>query len=473
MKRKREEWEPEVAKAVTANQWEHAINTLNQSFVFAGVEDQFDILEMKCRILDNQFVAVSEEAKSKVLEEKMTVLVQKLALLDKKLVTSSGEAKSKVLEEKMTVLDQKLVLVGSGEAQMTLLEEKLSVLRKMPPSDGAQNTKIETIAKLIPFSTPEVQEALQAESARTTALLGKSSEGMVSVFVLSTELELRVQTDPCLFRSVLWRRIQQDKLVVYGTCDRNAGKISIRFMVIDLPTRTRLAEMIQDVAKQCESAVRADVDFPMFTTIVTETVDVAKLAIGWKYERQKGSPAPKLFVHHTSPAAETVDVQFDKGTRRQARARSDGSSSSGQQIAHILFKSQAYDTPMLQILASLEQADYNSAQQELDKMQKLAYLLDYPTHQDYDNFKFFYAWRFSEQPDGSWALVTQPRFMDALVGEDLQVVQVSSLSPEDHLKWRHALALRKALTIANKYGQVEKATFRKDWESDVSACWME
>eukprot|EP00961_Rhodomonas_salina_P031638 426375-Rhodomonas_salina.1 len=58
-------------------------------------------------------------------------------------------------------------------------------------------------------------------------------------------------------------------------------------------------------------------------------------------------------------------------------------------------------------------------------------------------------------------------------GEDIQVVQVSFLSLSDRVKWRHALALRKALTIANRHGRVDTSMLKRDWECDVSSCWME
>eukprot|EP00961_Rhodomonas_salina_P055347 743641-Rhodomonas_salina.2 len=103
----------------------------------------------------------------------------------------------------------------------------------------------------------------------------------------------------------------------------------------------------------------------------------------------------------------------------------------------------------------------------------LTFQLDYLTHQDYANFRFFYAWQFSERCYGGWILHTQPRFTRAFGENDPQLVGVPSLSEREHVLWRHALALRKAraLALANAYQVVDTAVFKRDWESDVSSCW--
>ena len=297
--------------------------------------------------------------------------------------------------------------------------------------------------------------------------------GTVSVHVLQAELKVRVPTDPRLFRSMLWKRIQQEKVVVYGTCDRTYGKISIDFMVMDHETRTRVAHIILEVAKLCASAVSADVILEeQLSTIRNKLVESSKLALGWMYVRQTGSPAPKIFDPPAPPSPESfLQVPIPEKCRR--KARSDGSGSSGGQNAHILFKEgTGYDEPILRILSALDEAEFQRAQGGLAAMQNLTYNMPYSTHQDYDNFRFFYAWRFLRR-DLGWALFTQPRFMEQFTGEEPQLLEFSFLSEHDHLKWRNALALRKALTIANRTGKVDTEMFKKDWESDVSSCWLE
>jgi len=163
MKRTREEWEAAVSDAVQECDWDQAIKVLNQSSVFAGEEDRLAIQQMKLTMLDLKLASVASD------EEKIKVLDLKLDL-----VASD--------EEKIKVLDRKLASVTSDAKRIEALHQKLTALRNMVPSDATHNTKVETIAELMPHSTPEVQEKLQEESERATAALnrGQSSKGAVA-----------------------------------------------------------------------------------------------------------------------------------------------------------------------------------------------------------------------------------------------------------------------------------------------------
>eukprot|EP00961_Rhodomonas_salina_P292348 3932871-Rhodomonas_salina.2 len=124
-------------------------------------------------------LAASNEEKIKMLDQKLHLVAsdeEKIKVLDQKLDLVASD------EDKIKVLDQKLDLVTSDEEKTaSVLNRKLTVLRNMVPSEAAQNIKIETIAKLMPHVTPQVQEKLQEESARATAALirGQPSEGVL------------------------------------------------------------------------------------------------------------------------------------------------------------------------------------------------------------------------------------------------------------------------------------------------------
>eukprot|EP00961_Rhodomonas_salina_P219316 2964658-Rhodomonas_salina.1 len=52
--------------------------------------------------------------------------------------------------------------------------------------------------------------------------------------------------------------------------------------------------------------------------VVTEDVESAKLAKGWKYVLQEESPGPRVFVHDTDSAGAAIEVDFADRTRRRA-----------------------------------------------------------------------------------------------------------------------------------------------------------
>jgi len=118
--------------------------------------------------------------------------------------------------------------------------------------------------------------------------------------------------------------------------------------------------------------------------------------------------------------------------------------------------------------------DEEAREEILDGLLKLTTRMPYGPHQDYDNFRFFYAWKFSQRADGRWFLLTQPRYLQeeptTLPPPSLDVPALSAL---EKLQWNRALALRKALAIARIEGQINLSHFRQDWagQSHQSVCW--
>ena len=218
MKRTREEWEAAVSDAVQECDWDEAIKILHQSYVIAGQADRLAIQQMMLPLLDQKLdLVASDEEKIKVLDRKLDLVAsdqEKIKVLDRKLdLVASDEEKIKVLdrglgliesdegkikvldrkldlvasdEEKIKVLDRKLDLVASDGEKIKVLQQKLTALRNMVQRDTTHNTKIETIAKLMPHSKPEVQKKLQEESDRATAALnrGQPSEGVLRIPVV-------------------------------------------------------------------------------------------------------------------------------------------------------------------------------------------------------------------------------------------------------------------------------------------------
>lgn len=287
----------------------------------------------------------------------------------------------------------------------------------------------------------------------------------MSVFSVRAQLQVTTPTQPCLFRRTLNKNITAAALTVFGTCDRNDhGLISIEFQVLDLQTRARLVTIILGTATQTASTVTAIVDletalFPVVKVNVLETT----LSREWQYVGRPPSIDSAVYQFPTTLS----DSDVLNITRPAKKPRSDGEGSSGKQDAHVLFAGQQHRPLMIQLLQCLE---VGNAETELQPLLQLTFPFQYRSHQDYDNFYFFFAWKFSQQ-GAVWALHTQPRILRVGLAQDPDVLEISSMSASDVVLWRHALALRKALAVALHTEKVHKPSFRHDWDEDESSCW--
>lgn len=308
------------------------------------------------------------------------------------------------------------------------------------------------------------------------------------VYVIHTTLQVRQIIEPCWFRSALQKQIEQSGIVAFGFCDRrdDDGVITLRFSLTSVDQRARMGSLIVTAAKASRSNLASDID-SLETTFVmqTEFVPSDTLRAPWQYVRRSNSPESMYFA---PPFAAAEDcLEFIEHECKKARA-ADDAGSSGSQDAHILFKT-GYRSQMLALLETVV-TDSGSAAgagamqtrhrddpkalaaAELDKLLSLTTPLQYQHHQNYDNFWFWWAWKFQQELDGSWSLVSQVRYSGAPLACEPEALCVRNLNEAAQLTWQHALALRKALTIGLIHTKVSIPMFKQDWSSRESSCWM-
>jgi hypothetical protein len=291
--------------------------------------------------------------------------------------------------------------------------------------------------------------------------------GAVTVFAIRASLQVSVPTEPCLFRRTLHRRIDEARLTVFGTCDRSdAGVISIDFKVLDLEKRAMLTNVIIRCAQECASTISTVVEDleTSLKPVVEESVAKATLQMAWRYDARPPSPESHVYVLPTA-LAETDIITIEKPKKRP---RSDGEGSTGTQEAHVLFAGKQHRGLMVELLRGLGVEDPNK---ELEPLLQLTFPFGYRSHQDYDNFYFFFAYKFTERTTGVWSLHTQPRILRVELVQEPDLLEVPSMSNEVKVVWRRALALRKALSVALHNERVHKPSFEHDWNEDESSCW--
>ena len=106
----------------------------------------------------------------------------------------------------------------------------------------------------------------------------------------------------------------------------------------------------------------------------------------------------------------------------------------------------------------------------------LTHRLDYNVHQDLDNLRFFWSWRFTRRDsDGAWQVQLSPKYASGSALENQRLPQMQVFGPiedADKGKWVQALVIRKYLVYMLKVGVYNEDDLKAEWGGlpDESEC---
>ena len=113
----------------------------------------------------------------------------------------------------------------------------------------------------------------------------------------------------------------------------------------------------------------------------------------------------------------------------------------------------------------------------LAELCRLTHDLDYNVHQDLDNLRFFWSWRFSRRDsDKAWQVQLSPKYASGDAAENQFLPQLQVFGPiedADKGKWIEALVIRKYLVYVLKVGKYNKEDLKAEWRDlpNQSECW--
>jgi X-X-X-Leu-X-X-Gly heptad repeat protein len=264
------------------------------------------------------------------------------------------------------------------------------------------------------------------------------------------------------FRSILWQFLGGGtRSLPGGTCVRVGDAITVDFFVGG-----------SDEAQRVVSAVQSAIRSAMVSTVEDKTSVVSSVTVSrvskpfqasWSYNPEDGSPR-KVHIRFTGGVPRPADLK---------KGRAEGSVTSGSsndEAAHVV--PQRDKALLVEYLLGLMGLYDGDARAEKERVNKITIALAHDDHKMFDKYPFYFAWRFTVEEAVLKVLLCPRIVIEEGLDIPKQVIREGKAS--DLEIWRHALVLRKYLTILIKSDTLFPAEMYTEWASSdnmESLCW--
>jgi hypothetical protein len=414
------------------------------------------------------------------VEDKVEKVERDIAEVKAKIALFEAYASLKDFDAAVDLAEFEAFARGDRARQRNALEVHLA--QALPQRADALRELQGTLKELQRKENTLREEKARLEAGATTA----------AALMFKLHLELRLSSETHSFRIALWQTLQARNSSVAGTCSRVGRVVTVNFFFETPGGSHRVKGILEKLFRDYYNADPPTIEAPanleearaamLHLELVPRDVDV--LGNPWSYSPESDKHSP-----HASPCKRPRGGNDDAAwadppaelRRKTPTGSARSRSSDNKQRAHILFENKHQEEMKGIIKLADDLCEIERTEEErgelLAKLCRLTHKLHYNVHQDLDNLRFFWSWRFSlSVGDGAWQVKLSPKYAagDAAENQLLpQLQEFGSIEDAHRDDWIRALVIRKYLVYVLKVEKYNKKDLKEEWGElpDQSECW--